>query len=1438
MSTLVEFMIVAGKDHGRIILNSVENGPLVWPTVEQEDGTVRLKTYEELSDKEKLQVDCDPKATNIVLQGLQPDVYALVNHHKIAKDIWDKLKLLMQDTSLSRQERECKLYDEFDKFSHVKGETLYQYYWWFAQLINDMNIIQMTMQHVQVNTKFLNSLPPEWGKFVTDVKLARDLHTSNYDQLYAYLEQHDAHANEARLMRERFPDPLALVANYHQPSTHFNNYHSRYTTPQNNSLVILIFLSGDDPIACMNKVMAFLSDVFSPRYPPTNNQLRSSSNPRNQATVQDGRVTVQQVQGRQGQNVVGSGSQRNASDEEQLALLADPRVADGQVAQTITHNAAFQTDDLDAYDFDCDDISSAKAVLMANLSSCDSDVLSDVPYSDTFQNDMMNQSVKELQYSEQTPIVDYPDNEITSDSNIILYSQYLEETKQAIIKSILYDGNVISKTHDVLSVIDDEETLILDKESRLKMVEKQNDPIMKKEKINITPINYFELNKLTKDFGKRFVPQQELSTEQKFWLQSSDKNSEEPKFDKGLHDEITEVQTVFTQMEVVMEQCSVDMKCCKIQQKQYLIENDQLLDKIISQEIVNFVLNSSGIICDSEKKNQDSVDTCNKCLELEVELVKKNDVYIKLSKRFSNLEQLCFSLEVANQLNKFFFQKDKSSDDQNHPEIQEYFKQNDLKAQLQAKDTVISKLKETIHWLRENANPAKSMENAYFKAQIQEKVFANAALKNELRKLKGKIVIDTLVSKPHATTIAPGMEHADILWEIVKSARALSPLDSNLDSDCKYVQRIQEVLVYVRDTCPYLTRPGVIGSTGAGGSKLTGRTFTIVGVDLLTGSQGTNLYTLSIGDMMKSSLICLLSKASKTKSWLWHRRLSYLNFSTINQLAKQGLVRGLPKLKFEKYHLCSACSLGKSKKQSYKPKFEDTNQEKLYLLHMDLYGLMRVESIKGKKYILVIVDDYSQFTWVKFLRSKDEAPEFIIKFLKMIQVHLNAMAEAVATACYTQNRSLIRIRHGKTPYELLHDRKPYLSYLHVFGALCYPTNDSEDLGKQKAKVDVGIFIGYLTAMASKQRSSGPALNEMTPGTLSSGIVPQPPSSTPFVPQKKDDWDALLQPLFDEYFCPQPCVDHSVLKVVALVPAVLTGSPSSSSVDQDAPSPSTSQESPSYVIPPNAEEADHDIEVAHMDNNPQFSVLISELSSEESSSQVVIPNNVHSVNQPPEHISKWTKDHPINNVIGDPSRPVSTRHQLQTKALFCYFDVFLSSVEPKSYKEALTKSCWIESIPRGIFFNQSKYALEIIKKYGMETSDPVDTPMVEKSKLDADPQGKEVDPTYADHAGCQDTKRSTFRSMQILGDRLVSWSSKKQKSTAISSIDAEYITLYLCTAITKVSLLYVATTSNIPDPSVLTSDTTSSKSKWKMGVVELYFVRTEYQLADIFTKALG
>ncbi|GJS42097.1 retrovirus-related pol polyprotein from transposon TNT 1-94 [Tanacetum coccineum] len=169
-------------------------------------------------------------------------------------------------------------------------------------------------------------------------------------------------------------------------------------------------------------------------------------------------------------------------------------------------------------------------------------------------------------------------------------------------------------------------------------------------------------------------------------------------------------------------------------------------------------------------------------------------------------------------------------------------------------------------------------------------------------------------------------------------------------------------------------------------------------------------------------------------------------------------------------------------------------------------------------------------------------------------------------------------------------------------------------------------------------------------------------------------------MFDEYLNPPPCVDLQVPAVIDPELGVLTGTPSFTTINQDAPSTSTSQtnqETPSPVIPHGVEETDHDIEVAHMDNNPYVYFPTPEPSFEESSSQVIILDNVHSINQPPKHINKWNKDHPIDNVIGDPSRPVFTQNQLQDEALFYYFDAFLSSVEPMSYKEALTESSWIQ-----------------------------------------------------------------------------------------------------------------------------------------------------------------
>ncbi|GKD99891.1 hypothetical protein Tco_1387875, partial [Tanacetum coccineum] len=210
-------------------------------------------------------------------------------------------------------------------------------------------------------------------------------------------------------------------------------------------LIVLVFKQGDDPIISINHMMSFLSAVVTSRYPTTNNQLRNSSNPRQQATINDGRATLQPVQGRQiyfatttSRTYTPGATQANGQilHEEELAFLADPGIVEGQATQTfITHNAAYQADDLDAYDTDYDELNTAKVALIANFSHYGSDALAEVNNQDNMDNNMINQDVQAMPSSEQSSVVNLLETEITSDSNIIPYSQYVIESQQAVIQN-------------------------------------------------------------------------------------------------------------------------------------------------------------------------------------------------------------------------------------------------------------------------------------------------------------------------------------------------------------------------------------------------------------------------------------------------------------------------------------------------------------------------------------------------------------------------------------------------------------------------------------------------------------------------------------------------------------------------------------------------------------------------------------------------------------------------------------------------------------------------------------------------------------------------------------------------------------------------------------------------------------------------------------------
>nr|GEW38262.1 copia protein [Tanacetum cinerariifolium] len=625
---------------------------------------------------------------------------------------------------------------------------------------------------------------------------------------------------------------------------------------------------------------------------------------------------------------------------------------------------------------------------------------------------------------------------------------------------------------------------------------------------------------------------------------------------------------------------------------------------------------------------------------------------------------------------------------------------------------------------------------------------------------------------------------------------------------------------------------------------------------------------------------------------------------------------------------------GKSKKYSHQPKAEDTNQEKLYLLHMDMYGPMRVASINGKKSLR----EFYENVGISHQTSVARTPQQNDVVERQNQPLVEAARTMIRNQIYHSFMSLVH-------YVIL----PMINYL----------------GKLDAKADIGIFIGYapakkafriynkrtqkiietinvsfneLTAMSSEQFTSGPGIQCMTPATSSSGLVTYLVSQQPCIPPNRDDWDHLFQPMFNKYFTPPPTPVTPVQEAVAPRDVVLSYSLVLTFIDQDAPSSST----------PSTQEQEQ-------------SPSISQGSS----------SNVRQTHTPFEHHGKWTKNHPIENVIRDPSRSVSMRKQLQTDAMWCYFDAFLTSVEPKNFKQAMTEPSWIDAMqeeihefqrleesfapvarieairifvanaahknmtvyqmdvktaflngelkeemttkfkmsmmgqmlfflglqisqsPRGIFINQSKYAYEIVKKYGMLYSDSVDTPMVEKCKLDEDLQAKPIEnhlnadkriirylkgtinmgllyskdtgmsmTAYADadRSGCQDTRRSTSGSVQFLDDKLISWSSKKQKCIAISSTEAEYIALsgycaqilWIRSQLTDYDFQFNKIHLYCKNKSALAlccNNVQHSRAKHvdvryhfikeqvENRMVELYFYRTEYQLADIFTKPL-
>nr|GEX17473.1 hypothetical protein [Tanacetum cinerariifolium] len=980
--------------------------------------------------------------------------------------------------------------------------------------------------------------------------------------------------------------------------------------------------------------------------------------------------------------------------------------------------------------------------------------------------------------SKQLNIVNQSETEITSDSNIIPYSQYVSESQQAAIQNSNFPAQQDAL---ILSMIEQlktqkEESRDIDRELALeKQIKELNNIIFKRNQSGQT------VRMLMKpQYFYDHTTKQALGFQNPFYLKKA--QLLEPKLHDGNVIQKTNAILIHDSKETLMLAEESRFKML-LKQK----------DPMMSEKKVNTKL--------SQEK-----DMVIKKLKERIKSLSRNMKEDKIKQEPEEIETI--NIELDHRVTKLIAENEHLKE--TYKKLYDSIKSSRIRSKEQCDDLI------------KQVN-IKSAENSDLNASLQENVFIITALKDTLRKLKGKSVVDEVVIlhpidldvlKIDVAPLAPKLQnnrtaHSDYLKhtqeetatlrEIVKHERLLNPLNTSLDYACdklvdvtpmnntkrvrftepvtssgnKNVKTVSSSNVISNKPMLYSTRVNL--STSASGSQPSGNTKKdkirktpssskknkLEGqprnVRYSLSNKNCNVKTKNTASVLNSKSnvnsdlqITITTKVSLRKPIALESNTPKPVVTLVYSRKPTSSRNNVPASKFKNNKSLSADkqepsnSWGStvsnvlssstdecSKKKTHKPKSEDTNQEKLYLLHMDLCGPMRVESVNGHKYILVIVDDYSRFTWVKCLRSKDEAPDFIINFLKMIQVRLKVpvqpartmliyaqallflWAKAVATTCYTQNRFIVRLHHDKTPYELLHGKLPDLSFLHVFGAIYYPANDNEYLGKLQQKADI-----------VDQDAPSPSKSQTT-------LETQPPVNSNNV--EEDNHDIKVADMGNDPFFGKVMV--ITLKWIYKVKLDELGEAIRIFL--------------AYAAHKNMVVYQMDVKTAFLNGNLWEEVYVSQPDG------FVDPDN-------PNHVYKLKK----------------TLYGLK-QAPRVWYDVLSSFMISQDFSKG--------SVDLTLFICRNDN--DLFLKYGFESCDPVDTPMVEKSILDEDKEGKAVDPSHC---------RGMIGTLLYL---------------TASGPDLQF-SICMCARYHFI------------------------KEHVENGVIELYFVNMEYQLANIFIKALG
>nr|GEW29847.1 retrovirus-related Pol polyprotein from transposon TNT 1-94 [Tanacetum cinerariifolium] len=1127
------------RPNGKLIYNSIINGPYVRRMIPEPGDTNRkvvvnktfhVQTYDELTEKELKQINADDQAIHTILLSLPEEIYVVINSCETAQEIWLRVQQMMKGSDIGIQEKNAKLFNEWERFTSNDGESIESYY---HQPYQDQpSFKQNYMQQPMPNPKD-----------ITDLTTAMNM-------------------------------ALALMAkafklNYSTPT---NNNQRISSNPHNRQIAQPGNLNGYNAVQNVENQVA-QNSIQNPRAQNVRNQNGVIGVPGNSNQGGNGNLLATCAEG----NATGhNGNQIRCYNCRGVGHFSwnctiRPRRRDDAYLQTQLLIARKEEAEiqLQAEEFDLmvvaadlDEIKevNANCILMANLQQAstsgtytdkapiyDSDGSTEVHnYEDCYDNEIFNMFTQEEQYIELLEPISESHQVPQNDNNVIPEVTSLEQSRETV------------EQHPV----NIEETRAL------------YDSLYQNLAFEVEKFN--TVNRKLKETNAELTTELEKSTvffllEEKKRLKSDFKTSEDELLDKQiqLEKKIKELDNILVKTGQSIQTIHMlspkpesfyhtEQKMALGYQNPFYLKQPQKKQQSLYDGKVLLEKHDPPVVHDSEETLELAQESLQKMKQLNKEIKPAN--YTKINHLLGGFvfqmaksrEELYFSnaSKTANVSTPISIPNEEFSDDTT-PSVEEAKFVGDFKSLAKEADESLAKHKDNTCGMSMNTKFAK------------QSILGKPHLLGETHALSKPVTSNSIPTPPESKVmkndkvIAPGMFRINL----VKPSRE----EKHVPNKDRASARTKLIIV---SQPPVFTKKDVnsdsngLSSTGIDNTK-TRRpqprsntkndrvpSANLEGVDLLKGNRTTNLYTINLHDVASASPISLMDRASSTKSWLWHQRLSYLNFDTINDLAKNDLVSGLPKFKYHKEHLCPSCEQGKSKRATHPPKPVPNSRRRLHLLHMDLCGPMRIASINGKRYVLVIVDDYSRYTWVHFLISKDEAPEVIKSILKRISILLQSLviiirtdndtverrnqklveaartilifsraplflwAEAIATVCFTKNRSIIHRRFKKTPYELINGRKLDISFLHVFEALCYPKNDREDIGKLGAKGDIGFFIGYsadsypyrvynrrtkkiietinvsfdeLSAMAFKQRSSKPGLQSMASGQISLGL---------------------------------------------------------------------------------------------------------------------------------------------------------------------------------------------------------------------------------------------------------------------------------------------------------------------------------------------------------------